>query len=104
MSPRPRRLIVPLAGLVSVASFGLAFASLRPAGGSDAPTLAGSVGVVSPRRAPEVLHDLVAQTRLSSRIATFAATLAPTSCLTVTVGDAPVRISAGKKHHGLLTR
>ncbi len=90
MSPRPRRLIVPLAGLVSVASFGLAFASLRPAGGSDAPTLAGSVGVVSPRRAPEVLHDLVAQTRLSSRIVTFAATLAPTSCLTVTVGDAPV--------------
>jgi D-alanyl-D-alanine carboxypeptidase/D-alanyl-D-alanine-endopeptidase (penicillin-binding protein 4) len=90
VNPRPRRLIVTLATLVGLGAFGLAFASLRSGGGSEQASLTGPVGVLSPRRAPEVLRDLVAQTRLASRIGAFAQTLAPTSCLSVAAGDAPV--------------
>ena len=89
MSPRPRRLLAFVSGVVALVAFGLAIASTRTSAGTDVEGDV-SVAVLSPRRVPEVLRDVVAQTRLVSRISSFAATLSPTSCLSVSVGDASV--------------
>ncbi len=90
MTPRRRRLTVTLSTLTAMLSFGGAFASAFRSGGSEGEFGALKVAVLSPRRAPDTLRSLVAQTRLASRVQAFARPLAASSCLTVAVGPTMV--------------
>lgn len=89
MNPRRRRLVVSVATLAAVVAFAFAGLGLRAPSGNAATTSL-DVAVLSPRRVPDVLNSLVAQTRLSSRVAVFTRSLGPTSCLAVSVGKASV--------------
>jgi D-alanyl-D-alanine carboxypeptidase/D-alanyl-D-alanine-endopeptidase (penicillin-binding protein 4) len=46
-----------------------------------------AVAVLSPRRAPQLLRELVASTRLSARVAAVVRTLSANTCMVVEVGD-----------------
>ena len=92
MTSRRRRLAVTLSTLVAVVSGGAAIAlAYSPDGGEDATTSAASgVAVLSPRRAPDGLRALVADTRLGSRVEAFAASISDASCLVINANAATI--------------
>ncbi|MDP1792716.1 MAG: D-alanyl-D-alanine carboxypeptidase [Acidimicrobiales bacterium] len=91
MNRRRRRLTVTLSAVTALASFGGAFGLAFTGGGAGSvEAVALDAAVLSPRRSPALLHDLVAQTRLSSRLALFARTLPPDACVAVAAGTAQV--------------
>lgn len=91
MTHRGRRTVVLVSALVAIASAAAAVAlTYLPSPGSDAPSQAALVGVLSPRRAPDFLHHLVADTRLASRVDVFGRSLSSTSCIAIDADRAPV--------------
>ncbi|MEY2418634.1 MAG: hypothetical protein QOG90_1314 [Actinomycetota bacterium] len=91
MTRRQRRLTVSVATLVAVVS-GAAAGFLLLEGGekAEAETPTPAAAVLSPRRAPDALHELVAGTRLASRVNALMRSLAPTSCAVVRANAATV--------------
>ena len=86
MSRRSRRLAATLCTLVAVSSGGAAgFLGLNSTAARDPSVVAPApnTAVLSPRRAPAALRDLIANTRLAGRLDSFMNTIAPTSCLTI---------------------
>lgn len=91
MNHRGRRLAAAFSAIVAIASLGGAFAlTFWPTGQTDASTVTPDGPVLSPRRAPEVLHHLVADTRLASRVDLFARSLSSTSCVAIDADTAAV--------------
>lgn len=91
MNRRGRRTVVLVSVLVAIASAAGAVAlTYAPTGDSDEASTNVAAAVLSPRRAPEFLQHLVADTRLASRIEVFARSLSSTSCIAVDADKAPV--------------
>ena len=88
MNSRRRRTTVVLATALALASGGASAFVTFPAGSkADAATATPTAAVLSPRRAPEALADLVAGTRLATRVDALMRSLAPTSCVVVRADD-----------------
>src|SRR5262249_7080141 len=89
---RARRLSATVCALVGVAcSVGAAYVAYSST--NDDALAAGSApatAVFSPRRGPELLHDAIADARLGVRLDGLLNTLSPTTCLSISDGDAPV--------------
>ena len=90
MTGRGRRRAAAVSVVVAVAAgAGAGASAFWPTGGADTQSTTPAVAVLSPRRAPEVLRRLVADTRLASRVDAFARTLSSTSCIAINVDGAP---------------
>jgi serine-type D-Ala-D-Ala carboxypeptidase/endopeptidase (penicillin-binding protein 4) len=83
VTPRRHRLVVSVAALVAVSSGAAAGVVANRSAGSEPAAGATTAGVLSPRRAPALLRDFVAETRLASRVDAFMRSLPSTSCLVV---------------------
>jgi D-alanyl-D-alanine carboxypeptidase/D-alanyl-D-alanine-endopeptidase (penicillin-binding protein 4) len=90
VTPRQRRLTVSAATVIAVVSGAAAFVSARGSPKAEPMTATPAAALLSPRRAPEVLHELVAETRLASRVRALTKSLAPTSCAVVRAGASTV--------------
>jgi D-alanyl-D-alanine carboxypeptidase/D-alanyl-D-alanine-endopeptidase (penicillin-binding protein 4) len=91
VSQRQRRLTVLVATALAVVSgASAAFLSLSSGEKADAATPALAAPVLSPRRAPVAFHELIADTRLSSRVHALLQSLSPTSCAVVRAGDSTI--------------
>lgn len=87
MTPGRRRLTVALSAFVAVASGAAAAATAAARPAKETPSATLGTAVLSARRAPALLSDLVAQTRLASRVRTFLRAAPATSCLVLRAGD-----------------
>jgi D-alanyl-D-alanine carboxypeptidase/D-alanyl-D-alanine-endopeptidase (penicillin-binding protein 4) len=83
-------MIVAVATVIALASGALAGRLSFRSAKADALTATPAVAVLSPRRAPEVLHALIADTRLATRLDTLMRSLAPTSCAVVSADNSRI--------------
>ncbi|HVV37693.1 MAG TPA: D-alanyl-D-alanine carboxypeptidase/D-alanyl-D-alanine-endopeptidase [Acidimicrobiales bacterium] len=90
MTARQRRTTVVLAVLIALVSGGAAVALTRADGSAGDASPSPAVGVLSPRRAPEAFRDLIADTRLASRVGAFMRSVSSTSCAEVRADDSPI--------------
>ncbi|HUR77735.1 MAG TPA: D-alanyl-D-alanine carboxypeptidase/D-alanyl-D-alanine-endopeptidase [Acidimicrobiales bacterium] len=90
MTPRQRRLTVALSSLVALVSTGAALATSTAGAGADFSGAAPRAAVLSPRRAPEFLHRVVAETRLASRVQTLMRSLPPASCVVIRADESAI--------------
>ena len=87
MNLRQRRLTVAVAATVALASAAGAVVTYGRGASADAALPAPRAAVLSPRRVPEALSRLVADTRLASRVEALMKSLSPTSCAVVRADD-----------------
>ncbi len=91
MTERRRRLTVVLAAVVAVASgAGAGWLTVGRAAGAEELLPTPTLGVLSPRRAPEFLQTVVADTRLAGRIEALMRSLPRSSCAVVRADKATV--------------
>ncbi len=91
MTPDSSARVVWLAGFLALASGAAAwFVGYRQGLADDTAYPAPGASVLSPRRAPELFRNVVADTRLASRIDAVTRPLAPKACAVVHAGDTTV--------------
>jgi D-alanyl-D-alanine carboxypeptidase/D-alanyl-D-alanine-endopeptidase (penicillin-binding protein 4) len=83
-------MIVAVATVIALASGALAGRLSFRSAKADALTATPAVAVLSPRRAPEVLHALIADTRLATRLDSLMGSVAPTSCAVVSADNSRI--------------